>query len=108
MRLAPVLARVSFGVFLLVEAVVVCGCGGAGSVGPRAYDLAQALNSACNLRNAARLEAIEAMIDDSLQQEEITAHEADCLSNIVDQAQDGEWQSAEQSARGILLEQVSD
>ena len=86
--------------------MLVVGCGGPGPVGPRAFEHAQALYSVSNLQADDRVEMMAEKIDADLASGALTDHEANWLRGVVDDARDGDWKSAMQTARSIMKDQA--
>ena len=81
------------------------GCG-YGEVSPLTYEYSKALYSAANREDADQLEKIQVKVNDALQSGELTDQEAGWLQDIVDAATAGNWDTAEKSARRLMLDQV--
>jgi len=81
------------------------GCGYP-QVSPKTYELSKALYSVCNQKSAERLPIISELIQDSLADGSIGESEGKWLNDIIAIAQNGDWESAAQSARRILADQV--
>ena len=80
---------------------------GYGKVSDRSYKVATALYGACLSKNEARLEKISQLIvDDEGTEEPIPSHERVWLETIVEQAQDGNWESAAKSSKRMMEDQV--
>lgn len=80
---------------------------GYGKVSPRSYKVATALYGACLSKSEARLEKISQLIvDDEATDEPIPDHEATWLTSIVEQAKNGDWESAAQSSKRMMEDQV--
>lgn len=82
------------------------GCGGYPKVSDKTYDIAKALYVICNQRSADRLPKVTALVEESLKNEEIGADEARWLTDIVEQANNGEWTAAAKESRRIMEDQV--
>jgi anti-sigma factor ChrR (cupin superfamily) len=83
------------------------GCG-YGEVSPATYQYSKALYCVCNRRSAADLDRIQAMIDQSLQDQEISAQESGWLTDIVNLARQQQWTQAAAEARQMMRDQVSE
>ena len=80
---------------------------GYGKVTDRSYKVATALYGACLSKSDARLEKISLLIiDDESTEEPIPSHERAWLTAIVEQAQDGKWESAAKSSKRMMEDQV--
>ena len=90
---------------LLFGSLLLSGCGYP-EVSPKTYELSKALYSVCNQKSPERLDKVQALIQSSLNQEEITSREADWLNGIIKQAQAGEWDEALQESRRIMEDQA--
>jgi len=94
------LVMVTIGIYLSVGR-------GYGKVSDRSYKVATALYGACLSKNEARLEAVSKLIvDDEGADESIPSHEREWLTSIVEQAQDGNWESAAKSSKRMMEDQV--
>jgi len=88
--------------WILLAIVLLVGIGiylstgrGYGKVSDRSYKVATALYSACLSKSEARLEAVSKLIvDDESGEQPIPSHEREWLTSIIEQAQDGNWESA--------------
>ena len=92
-------------VVLLCGSLLLSGCGYP-EVSPKTYELSKALYSVCNQKSTERLVKVQALIQSSLEQEEITSREADWLNGIIKQAQAGEWDEALRESRQIMEDQA--
>lgn len=81
------------------------GCGYP-EVTPKTYELSKALYSVCNQKSEERLEAVQKLIQSSLEQNEINESEADWLNGIIAQAQEGNWETATQEVRQLMEDQI--
>ncbi len=82
------------------------GCGGYGEVSPNAYEYAQALYSITNRQSVDGLDRIEEQISTALERSEITETEAPWLKDIVSDAREGNWESANSAARRMMEDQL--
>ena len=89
---------------LLVVIAISAGCLGYGEIGETAYKHASALYSICNLKSEERLGAFKETLSDV---QEISANEKKWLLDIVELAENGNWENANRLARQMLDEQVS-
>ena len=85
--------------------VLFSGCGYP-EVSPKTYELAKALYSATNLNQVERLDAVETLINDAVEREEISSSEADYLLGIISRARDGDWEHAQQETRKLMEDQI--
>ena len=91
----------------MVLALVLTGCGGYPEVSPAAFELAKAVNSLCNARNAEQIPAAHAIITEKHTAGEITDEEQEMLNDILDLAAGGQWERAERNARRLLADQTA-
>ncbi|QDT29698.1 hypothetical protein Enr10x_50530 [Gimesia panareensis] len=92
-------------VLFLCGGLLLSGCGYP-EVSPKTYEISKALYSVCNQKSQERLEAVEELIQSSLEQEEISEREAEWLGEIIRQARQGEWEAALRETRQIMEDQV--
>lgn len=96
--------------FCLIAAMLglLLNSGGCGypEVSPRTYEISKALYSACNRHSAEHLDKACEALESAAEAEEISESEKTWLMAIVDQARDGEWDSAALEARTILEDQI--
>ncbi len=93
--------------FALLLAVSLClGCGGYPEISPAAYQYAKALYSVANRQRSEKLDAVSHQISESQRDGKITEREAEWLRRIIDDARQGEWQTAQQVARQMMDDQV--
>ncbi|MBW3600662.1 MAG: hypothetical protein KY475_25790 [Planctomycetes bacterium] len=100
--------------WLLSAAVVVAMIAGVvwlmnrpyGETSSEGYQYAMALLSACNQQDAARLEKISAMMEESLRQGELQPTEAKWLTAIIDDAHAGDWDTASREVRRLMEDQL--
>ncbi|MEQ8854460.1 hypothetical protein [Gimesia sp.] len=90
---------------LLAGSLLLTGCGYP-EVSPKTYELSKTLYSVCNQKSSERLKKVQALIQSSLEQEEITSREADWLNGIIKQAEAGEWDEALRESRQIMEDQA--
>lgn len=81
------------------------GCG-YGHVSSTGYEYAKALYSLSNRQSAARVEPVQAQIDAAAESGELPAQEAEWLLGICEQCRNGDWESAQASARQMMVDQV--
>ena len=82
------------------------GCSDYQGISPTAYQYAKALYSVTNRQRTEKLERVSDLITESQQQGEITSQEAAWLEGIIDDAREGEWQTAQREARRMMDDQV--
>ena len=82
------------------------GCGGYGEVSPLGYDYAMALYSICNRKSSEELAPLRAQIEQSRSQQELSEKHALWLTDIIDDAEGGDWESARSDARRLMEDQV--
>ncbi|GAB5441739.1 MAG: hypothetical protein Fues2KO_20880 [Fuerstiella sp.] len=93
-------------VILLTALFLMQGCQQYGTVSPKTYELASALYSVCNRQDVERLPVVDGLINEAQMAAEITDSEANWLREIVSSARVNDWESAMQSARTMMAEQV--
>lgn len=94
-------------VAMLVSALSVAGCG-YGQVSPTAYEFAKALYAISNRQAGDRLDPISEQVTVARDDGQLTDREAKWLHDIIAQARDGYWKSAEQASRRMLEDQITD
>ena len=82
------------------------GCAQYGPISRPAYDYATALYSVSNRKSADKLGGISLQIRKACEAGEISKDEAQWLDEIVQQAQEGEWETAATSSRTMMEEQA--
>ena len=93
--------------FSFLLALCLCiGCSDYQGISPTAYQYAKALYSVTNRQRTEKLERVSDLITESQQQGEITSQEAAWLEGIIDDAREGEWQTAQREARRMMDDQV--
>lgn len=86
--------------------IFVSGCGTKyPSVSADCYDLAKSLTTVCNLRKTNQLAQLRQLASDREQAGKISRSEREMLESIVDEAEGGDWEQAESSARKLLAAQ---
>jgi len=90
---------------LMLGTVMLAGCGYP-EVSPQTYAISKALYSVCNQKSQERLKTVQELIQKSLENEEISAREADWLKAIIAQAEAGEWEAALLETRQIMDDQT--
>ncbi len=87
-------------------AIFVSGCGTMyPSVSSDCYDLAKSLTTVCNLRKTDQLAQLRQLASDREQAGKISRSEREILESIVEEAESGDWEQAEDSARKLLAAQ---
>jgi len=93
----------------VILAIAVClpliGCGNYPKISPRAFELAKLLDNACDARQPRQLENFRAMVDQSREADDITDAEKSWLLDITAIAESGQWESAAEEIRQMLLDQ---
>lgn len=82
------------------------GCGGPGELGPQAYAHAQAVYALANRQAADRVEPLAATIASDTESGQVSDREARLLTDALEACRQGEWESAQQSARRMMEAQV--
>lgn len=100
-------ARVSIVTMVLGLIFSMPGCQQYGDVSPAAYELATALYSIANRADANRLPQVKQLVVENHQSGKLSATEQAWLLEIVDVAEQGDWEVAMKSARTMLDEQVT-
>lgn len=89
---------------LAVLILTQAGCGYP-KVSATAFELAKALNTVCNQKNADQLTAFRDLVEEKHAEGEITDGERKLLLNIAQTAESGDWKSAEHETRKLLKDQ---
>ena len=92
-------------VSLMLTLLPLSGCGYP-EVSPKTYEISKALYSVCNQKSQARLDVVTKLIQSSLENKEISESEADWLSGIIKQAQEGKWEAATKETRQLMEDQI--
>ncbi len=82
------------------------GCAGYGAVSPAAYDYATALYSISNRKAEDRLEQIDEQMRLARQAGELSPQESEWLHEILADARNGQWESANSACRRMMEDQV--
>ena len=80
---------------------------GYGKTSQVGYELAQALYSACNMKDAGRIEKVKSMLDQQMDDNEIKQNEYRWLNSIIQLAEQNKWKDAVRESRKLLAKQVS-
>ena len=92
---------------LVIVGIYLSSGRGYGKVTDRSYKVATALYGACLSKSEERLEKVSLLIvDDEGVDAPIPSHERAWLTSIVEQAQNGDWESAAQSSKRMMEDQV--
>ena len=91
---------------MLFTLVVCIGCSDYRGISPTAYQYAKALYSVTNRQRTEKLPAVSGQIADAQQRGEITSQEAEWLKAIIDDADQGDWQTAQAETRKMMTDQV--
>ena len=97
------------GLLIIIAAIYLSSTRGYGKVSDRSYKIATALYGACLSKSEARLETIGQLISDASEDssdEPIPNRERAWLNSILQQAQDGDWESAAESCKRMMEDQV--
>jgi predicted small lipoprotein YifL len=86
--------------------VATSGCGRYGPISRNAYDYATALYSATNGKSADRVDDIDRRIHSALDAGKLTREEAEWLGAIIADARSGEWQTAAEECRALMVAQA--
>lgn len=92
--------------FFLLGIVLVTGCGSNPILSQPAYQKAIAVFSAIGRKDLATLSKLRELITKSKAESEISANEADLLLAVIDNAKDGNWESASARMRKLMDKQV--
>jgi hypothetical protein len=71
-----------------------------------AYTLMEALNTACNTKNADSLTKIEDWVNQAFTEGKLGQAEKDAFGRIIGMAKDGDWRTATKAAYKFSLDQV--
>ena len=97
------------GALLLCLCVCQCaliGCSDYQGISPTAYQYAKALYGVTNRKRSEKLNEVNNLITSSEQEGTITSEEADWLLGVIDDARQGNWETAQQTARKMMRDQV--
>lgn len=76
------------------------------TVGSKAYEVAKALYSTCNLRDAERLQQVSQQIDRLEKTADLSADEAATLRSLTLLAERGDWKQAASESRRLMQAQL--
>ena len=79
---------------------------GYGELSERGYEFALAIASACNQRDAVRIERLVALLEDDDARRELDEAERGWLRAILVEATEGRWEQANRRARRLLERQL--
>jgi hypothetical protein len=82
------------------------GCSDYQGISPTAYQYAKALYNVTNRRRSEKLDQVSDLIAVSKQEGQITEQEVEWLERIIEDARDGDWQTAQKMARRMMSDQV--
>ena len=95
------------GILLLCASLCVwMGCSDYQGISPTAYQYAKALYGVTNRKRSEKLNEVNNLITSSEQEGTITSEEADWLLGVIDDARQGNWETAQQTARQMMRDQV--
>ena len=92
--------------FLTLLLLLCLGCGDYPEISPTAYQYAKALYSVTNRQRTEKLPAVSGQIAAAEQRGKITSQEAEWLKAIIDDADRGDWQTAQAETRKMMTDQV--
>src|SRR5690606_5358565 len=81
------------------------GCGGYPEVSPDTYELAKALYTVCNRKDAQQLKSFQQLVDQTHESSKISEEEKELLDWIAELAEQGDWAKAQQQTRQLLEDQ---
>ncbi len=81
---------------------------GYGELSPKGYQLAMALYSACNRKDATQLEKVAKLLDQSNAQGDLPAADAKWLTKVLELGRAQDWDSANQMIRRIMMDQAKE
>ncbi|MDG2409985.1 MAG: hypothetical protein P8M53_13330 [Pirellulales bacterium] len=82
------------------------GCSDYQGISPTAYQYAKALYNVTNRKRSEKLDQVSDLIAVSRQDGQITEQEVEWLERIIEDARDGDWQTAQKTARQMMSDQV--
>lgn len=82
------------------------GCSGYDDVSPTTYEFAKALYSITNRKAEDRLPSFKAKLQEAVDSGEVPQREAEWLTDIVAEAEQGDWQAASRECRRMMEDQV--
>ncbi|MCA9205662.1 MAG: hypothetical protein R3C99_00350 [Pirellulaceae bacterium] len=85
--------------------LIFAGCGYP-KVSPAAFELSKAVDNLCNLRSSEQIAKARQLVREKSGSGEITDSEEQILTNILDMAEAGQWERAEQETRELLSDQT--
>ena len=86
--------------------IALAGCSDYQGISPTAYQYAKALYNVTNRKRSEKLDEVNNLITSSKREGTITPKEADWLLEIVDDAREGNWETAQKTARQMMRDQV--
>ena len=95
--------------FKILACALLClsvGCSYYQGISPTAYQYAKALYSVTNRRRSEKLYQVSGLIAASQQEGQITEQEVEWLERIIEDARNGDWQTAQKVARQMMSDQV--
>ena len=93
----------------LVAIVILAGCFGCGSYGEvstEAYNYAKALYSVSNRRAVEQLPELAKQISESQVDGKLSSREAAWLEDILEDAEAGKWEAANDACRRLMEDQI--
>ena len=104
----PMLQRsYAFGLVAIFISIFMFGCGYP-KVSTQSYEYAKAIYGLTNRKDQSRIDLLREQISQAASQSEITQSEVEMLNDILDDAAAGNWKSASQSARSLMMAQVDE
>lgn len=95
-------------IILAISCLILLNCVGCGypEVSPKTYEISKTLYSVCSLKQEQNLTRVADVISQACDAQEVSASECAWLMDIVEQAQNGQWESATSEVRRILEDQT--
>jgi len=94
-------------VVILLACLVIWSFSGYGEVSEKTYQFATAAYGASMARSPERIAKLEEMLGEQTFRDALSAPEIGWCENILDQANNGDWTRAAESARRIMEDQVN-
>lgn len=100
------IGRIDMPRFSILLLIALIGCSDYQGISPTAYQYAKALYNVTNRKRSDKLDEVNDLITSSKREGTITAQEADWLLGVIDNARDGDWETAQKTARQMMHDQV--
>ncbi|MCA8995882.1 MAG: hypothetical protein KDA80_02825 [Planctomycetaceae bacterium] len=89
----------------LLLLVFLFGCG-YGEVNGHTYECAKAIYSICNRQDSERLAQIAQLVETLRAKEKLSRREAGWLTDIIRDAEQGNWETAARESRQLMVDQI--